>query len=211
VSVLIPLFVDLGGQRVVVTGGGRAAFESVRRLVAAEARVELHAPDAAAAREALAGCDCEIVEGPSPSADCLDGARLLVAASEDETADAALLEAAALTAMPAVSLTGGSARAHLGRSISRGGVSVAATTSSLCPELEQRLVNDARRSLVDEIDSLAEVLGDIRAKLEERFPQDDLRASIWEQIFDAPILALLQAGDEDEAHELAERMAWGTG
>ena len=65
--------------------------------------------------------------------------------------------------------------------------------------------------LVSDLDAYAEVLGNVRDKLAERYPDLERREQIWQQIFDSPVLALLQAGDEDEAVELAERMAWGTG
>jgi hypothetical protein len=35
--------------------------------------------------------------------------------------------------------------------------------------------------------------------------------AIWEQIVDSPVMVLLEAGSDDDAVEMAERMAWGTG
>ena len=38
-----------------------------------------------------------------------------------------------------------------------------------------------------------------------------MRNAIWEQILDSPVSLLLESGSEDDAIEMAERMAWGTG
>ena len=206
----VPLFLKLDGARVVVTGGGADAFGAARRLAEAGASVTLACPDAAAARSACGGCECEYHEG-APESVSLDGAVLLVAASEDPAADAAVLAAAAERGLLAVSQNGAESRGSLGHARSQGGVAVGVGSSGLCPELEERMVADAAALLVPEIGAFAEVLGAVRAKLAERYPDAERREPIWAQIFDSPVLALLQAGDEDEAVELAERMAWGTG
>jgi uroporphyrin-III C-methyltransferase/precorrin-2 dehydrogenase/sirohydrochlorin ferrochelatase len=207
---LLPLFLNLEGVQVVVTGDGRTACESAGRLGAAGATIRFVCPDAAAAQASCPGCTCEYVEG-APGPEHLDGAALLVAASEDPAADAAILAAAAERGILAASQTGGEAPGVVGTGVTQARVAVATTTSGLCTELEELLAKDAAKVLVPELDAYAEVLGAVRDKLAERYPDLERRAQIWEQIFDSPVLALLQAGDEDEAVELAERMAWGTG
>jgi siroheme synthase-like protein len=202
--------VNLQGARVVVTGGGGRAFAVAGRLAAAGARVRLACPDEAAARAACAGCECEYVQG-APGAEHLDGALLLVAASEDADADADILSAAQERGVLAASLNGVGGRAVLGTGRSQGRVALGATTSGLCEELEGKLADEAGQALVPALDAYAEILGGVRDKLAERYPDAERRERIWRQIFDSPVLALLQAGDEDEAVELAERMAWGTG
>jgi siroheme synthase-like protein len=206
----VPLFLELDGARVVVTGGGLDAFAAARRLAGAGASVTLACPDASAAKAACTGCECEYHEGPPESAP-LDGAVLLVAASEDPAADEAVLAAAAERGLLAVSQNGAPARGSLGAARSQGPVAVGVGSSGLCPELEERMVEEASSVLVPEVATFAEVLAGVRAKLAERYPDAERREQIWAQIFDSPVLALLQAGDEDEAVELAERMAWGTG
>ena len=205
---LLPLFLDVKDAAVTVAGGGPDAMAGARRLVAAGARVRIVATDLSAAREQEPAWD--LVEA-EPSPEHVDGCLLLVVATDDPAVDAALLQAASERGVIAVSLGGAEARAWLGRAREQGGVALAATTRGRSPELEERLAEKAGRDLTPELDTLAGILGDLRAKLEERFPDEERRALIWQQVLDSPVLALLQAGDEDEAVELAERMAWGTG
>ncbi len=207
---LLPLFLNLTGATVVVTGGGRRATETAAQLGEAGATIRFVCPDAAAAKAACGDCACDYVEA-APAAEHLDGALLLVAASDDPADDAAILSAAAERGMLAASQTGGEAPGFVGTSLTQDRVALATTTSALCPELEELLVKDASRILVPELDAFAEALGDVRDKLADRYPDAERRTLIWEQLFDSPVLALLQVGDTDEAVELAERMAWGTG
>ena len=73
------------------------------------------------------------------------------------------------------------------------------------------MAREAGECVTPEHDALAEIMGGLRAHLEARYPDGQRRDEIWVQVLDSPVLALLQAGDEDAAAELAERMAWGTG
>jgi uroporphyrin-III C-methyltransferase/precorrin-2 dehydrogenase/sirohydrochlorin ferrochelatase len=207
---LLPLFLNLHGVTVVVTGSGRKACETAGRLGAAGATILFVCPDVAAAKASCPDCACAYVEG-APTAEHLEGASLLVAASDDPADDAVILAAAKERGLLAASQTGGEAPGVVGTSITQARVAVGVTTSGLCTELEDLLVKDAAKVLVPELDAYAEVLGNVRDKLAERYPDMERREQIWTQMFDSPVLALLQAGDEDEAVELAERMAWGTG
>jgi siroheme synthase-like protein len=188
---LLPLFVDVSGAVVVVTGSGPASREAAARLQACGATV----------RRVEQG-------GAAPD---LDGALLLLCASDDPAADAPLLSAACERALLAVSVTSPAGRAFLGACEERDGLAIAATTRGRSGVLEQRLAAEAARAIEPHHARLAEILAGLRAKLEERIPDDAIRATIWEQILDSPVALLLQSGSDDEAVEMAERMAWGTG
>jgi uroporphyrin-III C-methyltransferase/precorrin-2 dehydrogenase/sirohydrochlorin ferrochelatase len=206
---LAPLFADLSGRRVLVTGAGRVACDTAEALLAHGAEVLLVAPTAPAL---VARAGLTVLEA-SPTPAHLDACVLLVAASEDPQGDADVLEAA--RARPLLALTPGRSDGdtHLGAVRARGSLAVAVTTRGVAPELEGRLAADAAASWTDEHEALARILGDVRDKLARRFPDPERRASVWASLLDpnSPVLALLKAGDEDDAIELAERMAWGTG
>ena len=190
-SGLLPLFVSVEGATIVVTGSGPPARDVAARLESLGARVRR-------------------VEGAGSAAD-LDGALFVVAASDDEATDAAILEAACSRGLLAVSAIGPEGRAFLGACEQRGDLAVAVATRGQAPALEARLASEAVRTLGPETERFAQILGGIRAKLEERIPDDSIRNAIWLQILDSPVSLLLQSGSDDEAIEMAERMAWGTG
>ena len=187
---LLPIFVDVEGVTIVVTGNGTRSQSFARRASAL-------------------GANVKHVEG-APQAGHLDGARLLVAGSEDATADAAILAAARERGVLSIDLSGGG-DAHLGTSAGDGSVQIAATTCGRSPELEVRLATEASHALRPEHERLTGILAAIRPKLEGRFADEALRAAIWQQILDSPVVVLLESGLDDEALEMAERMAWGTG
>jgi uroporphyrin-III C-methyltransferase / precorrin-2 dehydrogenase / sirohydrochlorin ferrochelatase len=83
---LLPLFLNLAGRRVVLVGGGPVAAAKLQQLLAAEASVCVVAPHVAAAiDEAIAGSAtvCTILRREFSPAD-LDGAWLVVAAATPE-------------------------------------------------------------------------------------------------------------------------------
>jgi len=80
---LLPLFLNLAGRRIVLVGGGPVAAAKLQQLLAAEASVCVVAPQVAAAiDEAIAGSPtvCTIIRREFSPAD-LDGAWLVVAAA----------------------------------------------------------------------------------------------------------------------------------
>ena len=83
---LLPLFLNLAGRRIVLVGGGPVAAAKLQQLLAAEASVCVVAPQVAAAiDEAIAGSPtvCTIIRREFSPAD-LDGAWLVVAAATPE-------------------------------------------------------------------------------------------------------------------------------
>lgn len=186
---LLPLFLDLTGSVVVVTGDTAASTAFALRA------------------EALGAS----VRRGGGSAD-LAGAALLAAGSADAAADAGIISAARERGVLVIELHAPKgARAFVGESSGNGGVQFAATTLGGSAEFERRLATEAAKALRPEHERFAEIIRSVRGKLEERFPDVALRTAIWQQIIDSPVLLLLEAGDNDEALEMAERMAWGTG
>ena len=81
---LLPLFLNLAGRRVVLVGGGRVAAAKLQQLVAADATVCVVAPDVVEEIErASASVGVEIVRRAFAATD-LDGAWLVVAAATPE-------------------------------------------------------------------------------------------------------------------------------
>lgn len=185
---LLPIFVSVDGAVVAVTGDGPVAQDVAARL-----------------REL--GAEVRAIDGATQ----LDGVALLVAASGDPNADEASLSAARGRGVLAISAFSGDGRAFLGACEQRDGIAVAATTCGRSPELEARLAARAAGGIGEHDDRFASILAAIRGKLEDRIPDATLRNAIWQQILDSPVLLLLQAGQDDDAVEMAERMAWGTG
>lgn len=191
-SRLVTRFVELRNAIVVIAGATPPAIEVARRAADLGARVRLvvgrDAPSASAAD--LPGGIAVVEEAPAASH--LDGAALLVAAGGPSSAG--VLAVAARLGIPAFEL-GANARIFLDEVAGTRCVQVAATTEGAGAEVER----------------FAAILASIRGKLEDRFPDESDRTAIWDQILDSPVMILLESGQDAEAVEMAERMAWGTG
>lgn len=208
----LPVFVDLEGALVLVAGGDAAAVDAARRLRALGARVRLVARDVASAREALDADDgCELAEGAVLPRHH-DGAVLIVVGT-DEEGRADLLARAEERGQIVADVAGSSARAFLGHAAESRGLLVGVSTRARSPESEPHLTAEASAALREEHERLVTILGGLRERLAERFPDAERRDRIWGHLLDrdSPVLPLLVAGEEDQALELAERMAWGTG
>ena len=159
-----PVFLDLHDMPVLVVGGGRIGARKTDGLVAAGARVRLVASEVSHHIDASKVHD--IRERAFESAD-LDGVRLVVTATGDESVDAAISEQARARGiwtnaadqpvdcefiLPAIAR--------------RGRVTVAVSTDGASPALARELRNVIDEFLTDEIGTLAETLAAERAAVQ---------------------------------------------
>ena len=96
----LSLFLDFSEQPCLLVGGGVIAARKLERLLAANARITLVAPQLAPATAALIG-DGRIVFHQRPyQASDLDGHKLVVAATDDAAVNQAIAQAAGALAIP---------------------------------------------------------------------------------------------------------------
>ena len=95
-----PVFIDLSGTRVLVAGAGRIALRRVRALLDFAGGITVVAPEACPELEALAGegritlCRRRFAESD------LDGAGMVLAATDDSACNARIAEAARAKQIP---------------------------------------------------------------------------------------------------------------
>ncbi len=130
-QVLFPVFLKLGGRRVLLVGGGPVAAGKLRGLLEAGARVRVVAPDIA---DEIARAGVEIARRPFAPAD-LDGVRFVVAAAPPDVnrlvARAADARGIFVNAVDDVE----SASAYAGAVLRRAGLTVAISTDGVAPAL----------------------------------------------------------------------------
>lgn len=130
-QVLFPVFLKLGGRRVLLVGGGLVAAGKLRGLLEAGARVRVVAPDIA---DEIARAGVEIARRPFAPAD-LDGVRFVVAAAPPDVnrlvARAADARGIFVNAVDDVE----SASAYAGAVLRRAGLTVAISTDGVAPAL----------------------------------------------------------------------------
>ncbi len=184
----LPLFLDLAGQPVVVVGGGNVAERKWRLLASTGAQVTIVAPRLTDAleTEASAGRLRHLAAAFSPTQ--LDGARLVIAATDDRRVNAAVSAAARargiwINAVDDLELSDAIVPAIIDRSP----VIVAVSTGGASPVLARRLRAQLETLLEPSLGALAALLSRWRGRLIERWPDPSRRRRAVDALLDGPL------------------------
>jgi siroheme synthase-like protein len=194
---------DLRGRRCVVAGGGAVARRKVAGLLAAGAAVLVVAPEVGQMPEGA------VVERRAARLDDLDGAALLVCATDDPDVNAALArEARRRGVLVNVVDDPGAGTFTVPAVLRRGRLQVGVSTDGASPLLAAGIRDELGAHLGEEYGGLAELLTDLRAAWEPRaiaagVPPAARRAA-WQSVLALPLLHLLGEGDAAEARRRAE-------
>ncbi|MFY2763382.1 siroheme synthase CysG [Arenimonas sp. MALMAid1274] len=193
---LFPLFADLRGRRVLVVGGGAVARRKLEPLLAAGARVRLGAPwlDPSVAALVQAGRIEHLAGEFSP--DWLDGAWLVVAATDDAAVNQAVATAAEARQVWAnvvddLALSSYQSPAR----IERGPLQIAISSGGGAPMLARHLREKLETELDDSIGALAALLLRERARIRVRHPRLTERRRFFDALLAGPVAERFRAGD----------------
>lgn len=193
---------DLRGRRCLVAGGGSVARRKAEGLLAAGAVVRVVAPDVGEMPEGAG------VERRAARLADLDGAALVVCATDDPAANAALArEARRRGVLVNVVDDPEAGTFSVPAVLRRGRVQVGVSTGGASPLLAARIRDELAARVGDEYGDLAGLLADLRAAWEPRAiaagVPPAVRRAAWHSVLELPLLALLRAGDGDEARSRA--------
>ena len=148
--VLLPLFLDVTGRKVLVVGGGTIAARKALDLVAVRARVHVVAPQIAPELTAAAG-DSLVLEQRTFEARDLDGVWLVIAATDDAAVQRRIAERCERARVFCVAVDDPpNASAYGGAIVRRGPVTIAISTSGEAPALARLLREILEQALPDE-------------------------------------------------------------
>lgn len=169
---VFPVFLKLGGRRVLVVGGGPVAAGKLRALLEADARVTVVAPEVT---QAIRTAPVEIVQRPFAPRD-LDGACFVVAAAPPEVnrdvASAAHARGIFVNAVDDVE----NASAYAGAIVRRAGVTIALSTDGAAPALAGLLREGLEALLPDDLDAWMACAREARRQwLDARVPMEQRR------------------------------------
>jgi siroheme synthase-like protein len=191
---VFPVFLKLGGRRVVVVGGGPVAASKLRSLIDAEASVTVVAPDVV---DAIASAPVEIVRRAFRAED-LNGAWYVVAAASPDVnrAVAAAAHARKIFVNAVDDLE--NASAYAGAVLRRAGVTIALSTDGEAPALAGLMREALEAVLPEDLDAWMETARDARRRwLAEGVPMEQRRPLLLE--------ALDQLYEKRRAASLGER------
>lgn len=194
---LFPVFVDLRGRRVLVVGGGTVARRKAEALLDAGADVLVGATelrDDTLRRWAEEGRIASTV-GAFTSA-WLDGAWLVVAATDDTDTNRAVVEAAdARRILANVVDDAEASRFHVPARVERGPLQIAISSGGGAPMLA-RLVREKLETEFDaSFGALAQFLSERRGRIRARWPDLGQRRRAFARLLSGPLQALLRQGN----------------
>jgi uroporphyrin-III C-methyltransferase/precorrin-2 dehydrogenase/sirohydrochlorin ferrochelatase len=198
----LPIFVDLRDRLVVVVGGGHVAQRKIEHLLKAHARVRVVAPQLCA--ELLVFRDLGRIEcRPVPfSAPQLDGATLVVAATDDEAVNEAVSRTARERGIWVNVVDDAQRSAFIFPAIvDRSPLIVAVGSSGNSPTLARRVRTQIEALLPERLGALAEYAGRWRQKVQGALPEMAQRLRFWDGFFNGPVAAQLLNGDAASADE----------
>jgi uroporphyrin-III C-methyltransferase / precorrin-2 dehydrogenase / sirohydrochlorin ferrochelatase len=207
----LPIFLRARDRAVTVVGGGLVATRKVELLLRCEARITVVAPDAhrelreliaMTARRALR----HVPERFDPHH--LDGAELVIAATNSAETNAAVAEAAKARGVPVNVVDDPSLSTFIVPAIvDRAPVVVAVGTGGASPVLARWLRARIEALLPARLGALARFLGRHRDAVRRIVPVLKRRA-FWERVLDGPIATSVLAGDDAQAERaLASTLA----
>jgi siroheme synthase-like protein len=195
---LYPIFLDLEGRRCLVVGGGRVAERKAAALLDAGARVSVVAPriDPVLMRRAEAG-DLTVEVRPFAEGD-LDGAVLVIAATDDEAVNQAVWQATRLRGVLCnVVDKPGQCDFHVPAVLRRGRLQVAFSTNGQAPAVGATLRDAVDATFGETFERVVESGAALRDRIRQRHPDDarrrmDLQARLMDR---EALLEALRSGD----------------
>jgi uroporphyrin-III C-methyltransferase/precorrin-2 dehydrogenase/sirohydrochlorin ferrochelatase len=204
---LFPLFADLRGRRVLVVGGGAVARRKVEPLLQAGAQVVVGARTLrdASLREWVDAGRAAFLPGAFVDA-WLEGAWLVIAATDDAATNRAVVEAADARRIFANVVDDAEAsRFHVPARVERGPLQIAISSGGGAPMLA-RLVRERLEAQFDaSFGLLAQFLTERRARLRARWPDTAQRRRAFAQLFEGPLQSLLRRGNRFAAEHAFEQ------
>lgn len=197
-----PIFLRLKDQPVVVIGGGEVAARKALLLARAGARITVIAPQlcAALSERVQRGELQHLSEEFRP--EHLDGARLVVAATDVHAVNAWVSRSAEARHIPVNVVDDRElSRFIMPAIVDRSPVIVAVGSSGDAPVLTRRLREKLEAFLPVGLGKLAKLSGELRSTVKQRVGNADARRRFWERFFDGDIAADVLAGRETEARQ----------
>jgi len=198
----LPIFINLRGRRCLLVGGGEVAARKTDLLLQAGAAVQAVAPVLGPGMQALVD-DGRIGyrNGKFQEPD-LDGAQLVIAASDDRAVNARVAELADSRGVP-VNVVDDPAlcRFIMPAIIDRSPVLAAVSTGGASPVLA-RLIRGRLEALIPAaFGRLAALAGEFREQVRRRIADPTQRRVFWERVLAGPIAEMIYAGRDADARE----------
>jgi uroporphyrin-III C-methyltransferase/precorrin-2 dehydrogenase/sirohydrochlorin ferrochelatase len=195
-----PLFFKLEGRKVLIVGGGEVALRKADLLSRAGACITILAPDISHEIQALLTDDKHEFIYENYNKRYMSGARVIIAATDDETLNHEIhADATELNIPVNVVDTPPLCDFIFPAIIDRNPIVIGISSNGKAPVLA-RLLRARLETLIPQgYGKLAKLAGDFRSEVKSKIPTLTGRRQFWERAFEGQVSQLMFAGNETEA------------
>ncbi len=199
----LPIFFNIKNRPCVVIGGGDVATRKVTMLLKADAAITLVSQEICVELKALV--DDKTIkflqENFKPTQ--LEGACLVVAATDDEAVNMAVSQAAKAQNIPVNVVDAPELCTFtMGSIIDRSPVVIAISSEGNAPVLARYIRTKIETMLPAGYGRIAAIAGEFREQVKAKFATTQARRIFWEGVLQGPIVERVLAGQEQAAREL---------
>ncbi len=203
---LLPIFVNVRHRACVVVGGGEIALRKINLMRRAGADVLVVAPALCEQLEAQYATGDIRWLAQAFIADCLEGAMLVVAATDDGEVNRVVSAAAQARNLPVNVVDSPELSTFIMPSIiDRSPVMVAISSGGAAPVLARMLRARLETLIPSAYGRLAELAADFRVQVKKRLSDVRRRRIFWENVFEGPIAEQMLAGHDAAAHRALQQ------
>ncbi|MBI3652842.1 MAG: bifunctional precorrin-2 dehydrogenase/sirohydrochlorin ferrochelatase [Acidobacteria bacterium] len=202
-----PIYLDLQGRLAVVIGGGKIAQGKVEQLLQAGAVVRLVSPELTAPLRELATAGKFEYRRANFSPEALEGALLVISATDSQTVNEAVAHAAAerrvlcnVVDQPAL------CNFITPAVVARGALQISISTGGDSPSLAQRVKREVADLIGEEYGELLEIAADLRRQVHRSMHEYERRRELLRAFIESEALDLLRQGRREQAEDLAHQL-----
>ena len=195
-----PLFFKLENRKVLIVGGGDVALRKADLLSRAGAAITILAPDISTEIQALLSDDKHELIYKNYNKSYMTGARVIIAATDDETLNHQIhADATALNIPVNVVDTPHLCDFIFPAIVDRNPIVIGISSNGKAPVLA-RLLRARLETLIPQgYGKLAKLAGEFRSEVKRKIPTLTGRRQFWERAFEGQVSQLMFAGNEREA------------
>lgn len=207
---LLPLFLRLDRRPVVVIGAGTVALAKIESLLATGAQLTVIAPAAVPQIQALAHANQLVWHSRFFTPVDLDGAFLVIAATNNSAVNHAVYEEALLRNILCNAVDDPpNCDFYFGSTVARGDLQIAISTAGESPALAQRLCREIDEQLPGDLGPWLRQLGALRREIREQAPATPARTQLLHELAHRPLCDASTCATRQYARQRIEQLQDG--
>jgi siroheme synthase-like protein len=210
---LYPIHLRLEGKLALIVGGGEVAAAKAAGLAEAGVELRIVAPEIAPALAPFVASGRATWRSREFRIEDLDGARLVIAATDDAGLHARIFELGEERGLLVCCVDDPQHSNWIAPAVlRRGDLIVTVSTSGAAPALAARLRDELAKRIGAEYGEVLDALRAVRGELRNRYPAFEARRAAWRRLLDDVVLPALERGEVPALDAaLLDRLEGGVG